>query len=193
MILGGKPPGKVGRRRNLYHKGESLCDRYSSLAQLAEHAAVNRVVVGSSPTGGAKKKTEYQKVLCFSFCFFPPVVLSLTTTLVNSHTLCQLSVAKLVVCKTFAACGRWRRYCRNAVAEGLSGYLLPVKKLRCYKVSFPPQRPIKLKWQSLNCSSPLMAHQKETTIFDTKVVVSFCAFLFSLFSLHYSLKIVVSR
>ena len=26
---------------------------YSSLAQLAEHAAVNRVVVGSSPTGGA--------------------------------------------------------------------------------------------------------------------------------------------
>ena len=55
MILGGKPPGKVGRRRNQYHKGESLCDRYSSLAQLAEHAAVNRVVVGSSPTGGAKK------------------------------------------------------------------------------------------------------------------------------------------
>ena len=33
----------------------SLCDRYSSLAQLAEHAAVNRVVVGSSPTGGATK------------------------------------------------------------------------------------------------------------------------------------------
>ena len=26
----------------------------SSLAQLAEHAAVNRRVVGSSPTGGAK-------------------------------------------------------------------------------------------------------------------------------------------
>ena len=29
--------------------------QYSSLAQLAEHAAVNRRVVGSSPTGGAKK------------------------------------------------------------------------------------------------------------------------------------------
>ena len=29
--------------------------RYSSLAQLVEHAAVNRRVVGSSPTGGAKK------------------------------------------------------------------------------------------------------------------------------------------
>ena len=26
---------------------------YSSLAQLVEHTAVNRVVVGSSPTGGA--------------------------------------------------------------------------------------------------------------------------------------------
>ena len=27
---------------------------YSSIAQLAEHAAVNRRVVGSNPTGGAK-------------------------------------------------------------------------------------------------------------------------------------------
>ena len=44
MILGGKQPGKVGRRRN------------SSLAQSVEHAAVNRVVVGSSPTGGAKNR-----------------------------------------------------------------------------------------------------------------------------------------
>ena len=33
---------------------ESVTFKYSSLAQLAEHAAVNRVVVGSSPTGGAK-------------------------------------------------------------------------------------------------------------------------------------------
>ena len=30
--------------------------RYSSLAQSVEHAAVNRSVVGSSPTGGARKK-----------------------------------------------------------------------------------------------------------------------------------------
>ena len=37
-------------------KASCLCDIYSSLAQLAEHAAVNRVVVGSSPTGGATKK-----------------------------------------------------------------------------------------------------------------------------------------
>ena len=42
----------------LTRKDFGLCERYSSLAQLAEHAAVNRVVVGSSPTGGAKKKTE---------------------------------------------------------------------------------------------------------------------------------------
>ena len=39
------------------HKGfYSLCDIYSSLAQSVEHAAVNRVVVGSSPTGGAKNR-----------------------------------------------------------------------------------------------------------------------------------------
>ena len=29
---------------------------YSSIAQSVEHAAVNRRVVGSSPTGGARKK-----------------------------------------------------------------------------------------------------------------------------------------
>ena len=32
--------------------------RYSSLAQLVEHAAVNRRVVGSSPTGGAKRDCQ---------------------------------------------------------------------------------------------------------------------------------------
>ena len=32
---------------------------YSSLAQSVEHAAVNRRVVGSSPTGGARKKSGY--------------------------------------------------------------------------------------------------------------------------------------
>ena len=35
--------------------------------------------------------------------------------------------------------------------------------------------------------------QKETTIFDKKGVVSFCTLIFSLFSLRFSLKIVVSR
>ena len=35
---------------------------YSSLAQLVEHSAVNRVVVGSSPTGGARRKTIFFSV-----------------------------------------------------------------------------------------------------------------------------------
>ena len=36
--------------------------KYSSLAQQVEHAAVNRRVVGSSPTGGAKsKQSEHRK------------------------------------------------------------------------------------------------------------------------------------
>ena len=34
---------------------EFLLQLYSSLAQSVEHSAVNRVVVGSSPTGGAKR------------------------------------------------------------------------------------------------------------------------------------------
>ena len=42
-ILGGQLPGKIGRCQHIY----------SSIAQSVEHAAVNRRVVGSSPTGGA--------------------------------------------------------------------------------------------------------------------------------------------
>ena len=41
---------------------------YSSLAQLAEHAAVNRRVVGSSPTGGETKRHPFG---CL-FLFLPP-------------------------------------------------------------------------------------------------------------------------
>ena len=36
--------------------------QYSSLAQLAEHAAVNRVVAGSSPARGATEKTTQRVV-----------------------------------------------------------------------------------------------------------------------------------
>ena len=39
--------------------------KYSSLAQLVEHAAVNRRVVGSSPTRGAKNTTCFQNKWCF--------------------------------------------------------------------------------------------------------------------------------
>ena len=43
-ILGRRRPGKIGRCRHIY----------SSIAQSVEHAAVNRRVVGSSPTWGAR-------------------------------------------------------------------------------------------------------------------------------------------
>ena len=54
-ILGWQRPGKIGSADT---KKRSGLDRtrpllYSSLAQSVEHAAVNRRVVGSSPTGGA--------------------------------------------------------------------------------------------------------------------------------------------
>ena len=42
-ILGWQRPGTIGRRQH----------EYSSIAQPVEHAAVNRRVVGSSPTWGA--------------------------------------------------------------------------------------------------------------------------------------------
>ena len=37
--------------------------KYSSLAQLVERAAVNRVVAGSSPAGGAENPQDHKKVL----------------------------------------------------------------------------------------------------------------------------------
>ena len=48
-ILGGQPPGKIGRRRHFFF--------YASIAQSVEHAAVNRGVTGSSPVWGAKKES----------------------------------------------------------------------------------------------------------------------------------------
>ena len=43
--------------------------QYSSLAQSVEHSAVNRVVVGSSPTGGAWKarKSTFTGFFCCAF------------------------------------------------------------------------------------------------------------------------------
>ena len=46
-----------------FHR-ESLLS-YSSLAQLAEHAAVNRRVVGSSPTGGETKRHPFGCLFLF--------------------------------------------------------------------------------------------------------------------------------
>ena len=55
--------------RILHSSSGSCCVtiKYSSLAQSVEHAAVNRSVVGSSPTGGAKKT---RKCLAFTSLSF---------------------------------------------------------------------------------------------------------------------------
>ncbi len=43
---------------------------HSSLAQLVEHAAVNRRVVGSSPTGGAKNRDMAFVMSLFFYCYW---------------------------------------------------------------------------------------------------------------------------
>ena len=74
-ILGWKRPGKIGRCQhkrsekcaNAHFSPFSFKTKYSSLAQSVERAAVNRVVVGSSPTGGAKTKPPKSGGFCFGF------------------------------------------------------------------------------------------------------------------------------
>ena len=92
-ILGWRRPGKIERRRysqnpkssfytgflvyippmadKVRHGLELRRNEYSSLAQSVERSAVNRNVVGSSPTGGAILK-PCQKLFCFptGFCEF---------------------------------------------------------------------------------------------------------------------------
>ena len=76
MVLGGRPPGRVGRCRNKKVKpsfqngGFNLKIKYSSLAQSVEHMTVNHRVVGSSPTRGAKKIEHTKYVLSFFFVWF---------------------------------------------------------------------------------------------------------------------------
>ena len=54
-------------------KGHTLTGLYfASLAQSVEHAAVNRRVVGSSPTGGAKEKPfQRERFFLWHFQFYP--------------------------------------------------------------------------------------------------------------------------
>ena len=56
-ILGWRRPGKIDQCRHFPDKALffSALSIFSSIAQSVEHAAVNRRVVGSSPTGGAKR------------------------------------------------------------------------------------------------------------------------------------------
>ena len=58
---------------------------YSSIAQLVEHAAVNRRVVGSSPTGGATTEQAIYRLLClfiqksgFTHADAPPLLQKVT-------------------------------------------------------------------------------------------------------------------
>ena len=54
MVLGWTRPGRVGRRRIPKESGvEILRFPIFLSSSMAEHSAVNRVVVGSSPTWGA--------------------------------------------------------------------------------------------------------------------------------------------
>ena len=57
---------KVHKKKHL-KRCVSLYLKYSSLAQSVEHAAVNRSVVGSSPTGGADKVCKFNiyRLFCF--------------------------------------------------------------------------------------------------------------------------------
>ena len=64
-ILGWRRPGKISTRQHLRSDVPAWPLSYSSIAQLAEHAAVNRGVVGSSPTGGALKTCTLVQVFCF--------------------------------------------------------------------------------------------------------------------------------
>ena len=47
---------------------------YSSLAQLAEHLTVNQVVAGSSPAGGANKKTIFRWSFLFATLGLEPML-----------------------------------------------------------------------------------------------------------------------
>ena len=65
-ILGWRRPGKIGHSR---HKGYFKYPfKYSSLAQSVERMTVNHDVAGSSPAGGARKKTVTKVTVFFQRC-----------------------------------------------------------------------------------------------------------------------------
>ena len=55
-ILAWRRAGKIGQRQHNEPETKPSGSLYSSLAQSVEHAAVNRRVVGSSPTWGAYRE-----------------------------------------------------------------------------------------------------------------------------------------
>ena len=67
-VLGWGRPGRIGSCRILFLKRALEKElAYASLAQLVEHSAVNRSVVGSSPTRGARKERSYPLFFVFPF------------------------------------------------------------------------------------------------------------------------------
>ena len=83
-ILGWRRPGKIEScHLNVEREGKTfLSCVYSPLAQSVEHAAVNRGVVGSSPTRGAKAPRTMSSwgllilssLFTFTFIWFVPVL-----------------------------------------------------------------------------------------------------------------------
>ncbi len=69
MVLGWKRPGRVGRRRLPTRIAKlTLCNSVFLRSSMAEHPAVNRVVAGSSPAGGAmSSRTALSLRRLFSF------------------------------------------------------------------------------------------------------------------------------
>ena len=54
---------------------DAVTIKYSSLAQSVEHSAVNRSVVGSSPTGGAERNSGSALFKAFRDFFYLPISL----------------------------------------------------------------------------------------------------------------------
>ena len=81
---------------------------HSSIAQSVEHAAVNRGVVGSSPTGGAKQKRTPKGVL---FCLSIPRG--------SRRRPCATAASRLLIGSGTAAAGGRERRCLSRKKQGV--------------------------------------------------------------------------
>ena len=128
-ILGWKRPGKIRRCRHNTPVKDSLTGSYfASLAQSVEHAAVNRRVVGSSPTGGAKGKTTRTGGFSFGIFFCIRTI---------ALWLCKAACARSAACvlftgsRTAAAGGR----CRRCASRKKQGAMRALQAKQCDYVS----------------------------------------------------------
>ena len=118
-ILGWRRPGKIERCQHKRKRtGETVRFVYSSLAQSVEHAAVNRRVVCSSQTGGAKREGSVDdSPCCFPFCFL---------YLLSQSTLC-FGRRIAAVCTTLAWCAA-EVVCRHCAQHSEASLLEEPKK-----------------------------------------------------------------